>query len=113
LSRRFCFSFLEVVRSFAIRCRSRRFAFSQLRRRAIRRRPLEARPCVHSCIGVDTAKGNRPSFSDAAPPEQAENLYERFCQALRELDVPVQTGVFGARMEVSIVNDGPVTIILE
>ncbi len=62
---------------------------------------------------ADTAKGNRPSFSDAAPPEQAENLYERFCQALRELDVPVQTGVFGARMEVSIVNDGPVTIILE
>jgi len=62
---------------------------------------------------ADTAKGNRPSFSDAARPEQAENLYERFCQALRELDVPVQTGVFGARMEVSIVNDGPVTIILE
>ena len=62
---------------------------------------------------ADTAKGNRPSFSDAAPPEQAEELYEQFCQALRELDVPVQTGVFGARMEVSIVNDGPVTIILE
>jgi D-aminoacyl-tRNA deacylase len=62
---------------------------------------------------AETAKGNRPSFSDAAPPQQAEELYERFCQALRELDVPVQTGVFGARMEVSIVNDGPVTIILE
>jgi D-tyrosyl-tRNA(Tyr) deacylase len=62
---------------------------------------------------ADTAKGNRPSFGDAAPPEQAEELYERFCQALRELGVPVQTGVFGACMEVSIVNDGPVTIILE
>jgi D-tyrosyl-tRNA(Tyr) deacylase len=62
---------------------------------------------------ADTAKGNRPSFTDAAPPEQAERLYERFCESLRELDVPVQTGVFGARMEVSLVNDGPVTVILD
>jgi D-tyrosyl-tRNA(Tyr) deacylase len=61
---------------------------------------------------ADTAKGNRPSFTDAAPPEQAEPLYERFCAALRELDVPVQTGAFGARMEVSLVNEGPVTLIL-
>ena len=62
---------------------------------------------------ADTTKGNRPSFIDAAPPEEAEPLYERFCEALRELGVPVQTGVFGARMEVSLVNDGPVTIILD
>jgi D-aminoacyl-tRNA deacylase len=62
---------------------------------------------------ADTAKGNRPSFSHAARPELAEPLYERFCAELRELGVPVQTGVFGAKMQVSLVNDGPVTIILE
>ena len=61
---------------------------------------------------ADTSKGNRPSFSDAARPELAEPLVERFCQALRELGVPVQTGVFGARMAVELVNDGPVTIVL-
>ena len=61
---------------------------------------------------ADTAKGNRPSFSGAARPEQAEPLYERFCAALRELGVPVETGVFGARMAVELVNDGPVTIVL-
>jgi D-aminoacyl-tRNA deacylase len=58
-------------------------------------------------------KGTRPDFSQAAPKEQAEPLYERFCEALRELGVPVETGVFGARMAVELVNDGPVTIILE
>ena len=61
---------------------------------------------------ADTAKGNRPSFSPAAPPELAEPLYASFCAALRELGVPVETGVFGARMEVELVNDGPVTIVL-
>jgi D-aminoacyl-tRNA deacylase len=50
---------------------------------------------------ADTAKGNRPSFSQAAPPELAEPLYERFCAALREVGVPVATGVFGARMRSS------------
>ena len=58
-------------------------------------------------------KGARPDFSGAAPREEAEPLYERFCQALRDLGVPVQTGVFGARMQVELVNDGPVTIILD
>jgi D-tyrosyl-tRNA(Tyr) deacylase len=58
-------------------------------------------------------KGARPDFSKAARAEVAEPLYERFCDALRELGVPVQTGVFGARMELSLVNDGPVTIILD
>jgi len=62
---------------------------------------------------ADTAKGNRPSFSGAARPEAAESLYERFCSALRELGVQVETGVFGARMEIELVNDGPVTIVLE
>ncbi len=58
-------------------------------------------------------KGARPDFAKAARPEVAEPLYEHFCQALRDLGAPVQTGVFGARMTVEIVNDGPVTIILE
>jgi D-aminoacyl-tRNA deacylase len=62
---------------------------------------------------ADTAKGNRPSFSDAAPPEQAEPLYDQFCDALRGLGVPVATGRFGARMAVELVNDGPVTIVLD
>jgi D-tyrosyl-tRNA(Tyr) deacylase len=62
---------------------------------------------------ADTAKGNRPSFSHAAPPEEAEPLVERFCEALRAEGVPVQSGVFGARMRVALVNDGPVTIVLE
>jgi len=62
---------------------------------------------------ADTAKGNRPSFSEAAPPEQADLLYERFCEALRELGVLVETGVFGARMRVELANDGPVTIVLD
>jgi D-tyrosyl-tRNA(Tyr) deacylase len=61
---------------------------------------------------ADTAKGNRPSFSDAAPPEEAEALYEAFCAALRGLGVEVAAGVFGARMQLDLVNDGPVTIVL-
>ena len=61
---------------------------------------------------ADTAKGNRPSFSGAARPEEAEPLYETFCAALRELGVQVETGVFGARMTVALENDGPVTIVL-
>jgi D-tyrosyl-tRNA(Tyr) deacylase len=58
-------------------------------------------------------KGTRPDLSKAARPEVADPLYEHFCQALRDLGVPVETGVFGARMVVEIVNDGPVTIILD
>jgi D-tyrosyl-tRNA(Tyr) deacylase len=61
---------------------------------------------------ADTEKGNRPSFSAAAPPEQAEPLYEAFCSALQELGVQIATGRFGARMAVELVNDGPVTIVL-
>jgi D-aminoacyl-tRNA deacylase len=62
---------------------------------------------------ADTAKGNRPSFTGAAPPEEAEPLYERFCEVLRALGVEMETGVFGARMQVELVNDGPVTIVLD
>ena len=62
---------------------------------------------------ADTAKGNRPSFAAAAPPEHAEPLYQTFCAALGDLGVPVETGLFGARMAVSLVNDGPVTIVLD
>jgi D-aminoacyl-tRNA deacylase len=62
---------------------------------------------------ADTAQGNRPSFTDAAPPEQAEPLYERVCETLRDLGVQVERGVFGARMLVEIANDGPVTIVLD
>ena len=62
---------------------------------------------------ADTTKGNRPSFAAAAPPEVAEPLYLRFCKALTAEGVAVETGVFGARMAVALVNDGPVTILLE
>jgi len=61
---------------------------------------------------ADTAKGNRPSFSHAARPEVAEPLYEQFCAALRDLGVAIETGVFGAHMDVELVNDGPVTVVL-
>ena len=62
---------------------------------------------------ADTTKGNRPSFSHAARPEAATPLYEKFCSALRELGITVETGVFGAHMAVELVNDGPVTIVLQ
>jgi D-tyrosyl-tRNA(Tyr) deacylase len=60
-----------------------------------------------------SGRGTRPDFGGAAPKNQAEPLYEGFCQALRDLGVHVETGVFGARMALELVNDGPVTIILE
>jgi D-tyrosyl-tRNA(Tyr) deacylase len=62
---------------------------------------------------ADTRKGNRPSFADAASPEEAEPLVERFCAALRDEGIAVASGVFGARMDVALVNDGPVTIVLD
>jgi D-tyrosyl-tRNA(Tyr) deacylase len=61
---------------------------------------------------ANTEKGNRPSFTNAAPPEQAEPLYEQFCTALAAEGTRVETGVFGARMAVELVNHGPVTIVL-
>ena len=62
---------------------------------------------------ADTRRGNRPSFTDAAPPAQGEQLFEAFVAAVRAAGVPVATGVFGAHMHVTLVNDGPVTILLE
>ncbi|MCZ8519040.1 MULTISPECIES: D-aminoacyl-tRNA deacylase [Paenibacillus] len=61
----------------------------------------------------DCRKGRRPNFMGAAKPELAEPLYERFNALLRELGLTVETGKFGAMMDVSLVNDGPVTLILE
>jgi D-tyrosyl-tRNA(Tyr) deacylase len=61
----------------------------------------------------DVARGRRPSFVDAAPPEEARRLYEEFVNECRRGVVPVATGEFGARMEVSLVNDGPVTLVID
>lgn len=62
---------------------------------------------------ADTRRGRRPSFTEAAPPELARPLVERFVTLLREQGIPTQTGEFGAQMLVEIENDGPVTILLE
>ena len=62
---------------------------------------------------ADTSKGRRPSFIHAAPPDMAEQMYQQFCEQLKVVGIPVYTGKFGAMMDVSLVNDGPVTIILD
>jgi D-tyrosyl-tRNA(Tyr) deacylase len=62
---------------------------------------------------ADTAKGNRPSFFRAARPAKAEPMYEEFVRRMRALGLPVETGRFGADMAVALVNDGPVTILLD
>ena len=62
---------------------------------------------------ADCSHGRRPSFSAAARPETAEPLYDAFCQALRDRGVPVETGVFGADMKISLTNDGPVTLVID
>ncbi len=64
-------------------------------------------------LAGNCAKGRRPSFDSAAPPEEANRLYEYFVGELRRLGLPVETGVFQAMMQVSLINDGPVTFILE
>ena len=63
-------------------------------------------------LAADLSRGRRPGFDGAAPPAEAEPLYEAFCAALRAAGVHVETGVFGERMAVELVNDGPVTIVL-
>lgn len=62
---------------------------------------------------ADTSRGSRPGFEDAAPPDQAEALYDYFVERVRSLGVPAQTGVFGAHMDVLLTNSGPVTLILK
>ena len=64
-------------------------------------------------LAADTAKGLRPSFSTAMQPDKAEKLYERFVSRLREAGIKVETGSFGADMKVALLNDGPVTFLLE
>ena len=64
-------------------------------------------------LAADTKKGLRPSFSSAAPPEQAENLYNHFVNQASQQHLKVQNGRFGADMQVCLVNDGPVTFMLE
>lgn len=63
-------------------------------------------------LAGDWRKGRRPSFTNAAPPKEGEYLYEKFCDQLRKLNVPVETGEFGAMMNVSLTNDGPVTFVM-
>ena len=62
---------------------------------------------------ADTSRGRRPSFINAAKPDQAEPLVEAFAERMRATGIPTKTGVFGALMEVALVNDGPVTIVME
>jgi D-tyrosyl-tRNA(Tyr) deacylase len=64
-------------------------------------------------LAADTSRGTRPGFSYAARPDVAETLYLQFADALRDLDLPVHTGKFGAEMSVALINDGPVTIWLD
>lgn len=64
-------------------------------------------------LAADTSRGTRPGFSTAAPPETGRVLYERFAEALRAGGIATETGIFGADMAVSLVNDGPVTIWLD
>lgn len=64
-------------------------------------------------LAADTRRGNRPGFSGAAPPEQAKTLYLHFADHLRALDIPTETGQFGAEMHVQLTNDGPVTLWLD
>ena len=64
-------------------------------------------------LAGDWRKGRRPSFTSAAPPEEGERLYEYFCEQLRALEVPVETGEFGAMMDVHLINDGPVTFVMD
>ena len=64
-------------------------------------------------LAGDTSRGNRPGFSNAAPPDVAEQLYETFKSAMKDLDIPVQSGRFGADMAVDLRNDGPVTILYD
>ncbi len=64
-------------------------------------------------LAADCKKGRRPSFDNAAEPKSAEMLYKTFCHEIGSTEIPVKTGCFAARMDVSLINDGPVTIIID
>ncbi len=64
-------------------------------------------------LAAEWKKGRRPSFIKAAAPDEGDRLYQHFCGVLRGMNLPVATGIFGAHMDVALVNDGPVTIILD
>ncbi len=64
-------------------------------------------------LAADTSRGNRPGFSMAAPPDEGKNLFEKLVESVRSFGLQVQTGVFGAEMELTLVNDGPVTIWID
>ncbi len=62
---------------------------------------------------ANTKKGRRPSFLNAAEPEIAKNIYEKFCEMVKNKNIPIQTGKFGAMMNINLINDGPVTLIID
>ena len=62
---------------------------------------------------ADTRRGRRPSFIGAAEPKMAENMYDKYCQKIQLLNIPISKGQFGASMDVGLINDGPLTIILD
>ena len=87
-------------------------AAGQMNRSAVEERLAVLAVSQFTLLG-DARRGRRPSYSTAAPPEEAEALYRRFVEAIRELGVAVGEGVFRATMDVELVNDGPVTILLD
>jgi len=98
------------------------FRFFPLGERSMERSALAARATGEDLralvvsqftLAADGRKGRRPSFDRAARPEVAQPLYEAFVARLRDLGVPTETGVFGAHMDVALVNDGPVTFVLD
>jgi D-tyrosyl-tRNA(Tyr) deacylase len=107
----------EAAKSLAERCASLRIFSDAEGKMNLSLREIQGSALVVSqfTLYADTRKGNRPGFSEACPPDQAEPLYEEFLKELARLLGPenVQTGVFRAMMEVGLVNDGPVTIMLE
>ncbi len=81
--------------------------------RSVREIGGEALVVSQFTLYADTSRGRRPGFEPAARPEEAEPVYERFCEALLSQGVPTRRGVFGAKMEIDLTNQGPATFLLE